>query len=174
MLRFIGRLILVPLGIILAAFMAMMFLGIVAVVQPTAAETLTGWAMQSFRSLMDAINDGDAAVQAYALSVVSLSRIPIVVLLLPVAIVAAVAEVFAIRSWFLQMLLAALVTALAPFALAPEVMGRSPMASVLTGILAATGALAGTIYWMVAGRSAGAEPQTIEERATVRAPTMRR
>ncbi|MGL4243408.1 MAG: hypothetical protein ACRCTI_20025 [Beijerinckiaceae bacterium] len=174
MLRFIGRLILIPLGILLAAFIAMLFLGFVAVVQPFAAEALTGWALKAFETLWNAVMEGDTAVQNYAMSLVSFSRVPIVVLFLPVAIVAAVAEVFAMRSWFLQMLLAALLTALVPFALAPEVMGRAPLASVITGVLAATGALAGTIYWMVAGRSAGADPQTIEERATVKAPAVRR
>jgi hypothetical protein len=36
------------------------------------------------------------------------------------------------------------------------------------------GALAGTIYWMVAGRGAGVDPMSIEERATVKAPPLRR
>jgi hypothetical protein len=174
MFRLIGRLILIPLGILLAAFAAMLFLGFVAVVQPFAAEALTGWAMKTFQSLWSAVNEGDAAIQQYAMSMVALSRVPLVVLFLPAAIVAAVAEVFALRSWIVQMLLAALLTALVPFALAPEVMGRAPLASLITGVLAATGALAGTIYWMVAGHGAGSEPKTVEERATVKAPPIRR
>jgi hypothetical protein len=53
-------------------------------------------------------------------------------------------------------------------------MAGTPLASSLTGVLAATGALAGSIYWMIAGRSAGADPPSIEDRATVRAPKPRR
>jgi uncharacterized Tic20 family protein len=174
MLRFVARLILIPLGIALSAFAALLFLGFVAVVQPAAAEVLTGWAMQAFQSLWAAVNEGDEAIRRYALSLTAASRVPIVVLLLPVAIVAAVAEVFAMRSFLAQLLLAAALTALAPFALAPEVMGRSLLASTITAVLAATGALAGAIYWMVAGHAAGAEPQSIEERATVKAPAARR
>jgi hypothetical protein len=174
MLRFIGRLILIPLGILLAAVFAMAFLGGVAVMQPLAAEALTGWALKAFETLWTAAQQGEEAVRAYGLSMLAFSRVPLVVLFLPVAVVAAVAEVFAMRSWLLQMLLAALLTALVPFALAPEVMGRAPLASLITGVLAATGALAGTIYWMVAGHGAGSEPKTVEERATVKAPPFRR
>jgi hypothetical protein len=174
MLRFIGRLILIPLGILLAALFAMSFLGVVAVVQPLAAEALTGWAIQAFDRLWRAAAEGDEAIRRYSLSLVAVSRIPLVVLFLPTAVVAAVAEVFAMRSWFLQMLLAALLTALVPFALAPEIMQKAQLASTITGVLAAMGALAGTIYWMVAGRGAGVDPMSIEERATVKAPPLRR
>jgi hypothetical protein len=56
----------------------------------------------------------------------------------------------------------------------PNLMAGSALASPLTGVLAATGALAGSIYWMIAGRSAGADPPSIEDRATVPAPRPRR
>jgi hypothetical protein len=174
MLRIVGRIILIPIGVGLAAFMAMLFLGVVAVVQPAAAATLTGWAMEAFNGLWQAAQDGDAALQRFGADAIAFSRLPIVVLLLPVSIVAAVAEVFSLRSWFVQAFLAAALTALVPYGLAPEVMQSAPLASTITGVLAATGALAGSIYWMVAGRSAGPEPKTIEERATVKAPPLRR
>jgi hypothetical protein len=170
MLRFIGRLILVPLGIAFAALAALIFVGAVAVAQPAAAEALTGWALTAFQRLWSAIAEGDEAIKQYSMSLVAFSRIPLVVLLLPVAVVAAVAEVFAVRAWLLQALLAALLTALIPFALAPEIMARSASASTIMAVLATTGAVAGTVYWLIAGRSAGSDPKTIEERATVRAP----
>ena len=96
------------------------------------------------------------------------------VLFLPVSLVAAVSEVFGLRYWILQALLATALTAVLPFAMVPDLMAGSLLASPITGLLAATGALGGTIYWMIAGRSAGSDPLSVEDRATVKAPAYRK
>ncbi len=170
MLRFLGRLILIPLGIAFAALAALMFVGVVAVAQPSAAEALTGWALGAFQRLWTAIAEGEEAIRQYGASLIAFSRIPLVVLLLPVGVVAAVAEVFSMRAWLLQALLAGLLTALVPFALAPEIMARSASTPTIMAVLGTTGVVAGTVYWLIAGRTAGPEPKSVEERATVRAP----
>jgi hypothetical protein len=121
-------------------------------------------------SLME---DGEAVVRFGRLAE-GLSTLTMAVLFLPVALVAAVSEVFGLRNWFMQALLAAVLTALLPWAFLPNLMTGTPLASALTGLLAATGALAGSLYWMIAGRSAGSDPKSVEDRATMRAPAIRK
>ncbi|MGL4637348.1 MAG: hypothetical protein ACRCWF_15305 [Beijerinckiaceae bacterium] len=173
-MRFLGRLILIPLGIAIAAFLAGTFLVVAGFVQPQLGGALTEAAITTLRRLVESLmEDGEAAVRFGRLAQ-GLSTLTVALLFLPVAIVAAVSEVFSVRFWFVQALGAALLTALLPWAMLPSLMTGTPLASSLTGLLAVTGALAGSIYWMVAGRSAGSDPKTVEDRATVRAPAVRR
>jgi hypothetical protein len=174
MLRLIGRLILVPLGIALAAAVAAAFLVGVGSVQPRIGGTVTEAAIAALRVLVQSILDDGENLDRFVRLADSVSSLALAVLLLPAGVVAVVAEVFAMRSWFLQMLIGALLTALLPWAMTPELIAGQPLASPLTGLLAATGALAASIYWMVAGSSAGPEPKSVEERATVKAPPVRR
>jgi hypothetical protein len=174
MLRFIGRLILIPLGIVLAAFTAGAFLVSAGFLQPNIGGALTEAAISTVRLMVQGVmEDGEAPDRILRLAK-GLTSLSFAVLFLPVALVAAVAEVFGMRPWLLQALLAAFLTALLPWAMTPELIAGQPLASPLTGLLAATGALAGSIYWMVAGRNAGPEPRSIEDRATVKAPVRRR
>lgn len=174
MLRFIGRVILIPLGILLAAFTAGAFLISVGFVQPSVGGALTEAAITTVRALVQGVMDGGQSLDRLIRLTQGLTSLTIAVLFLPVALVAAVAEVFGMRPWLLQALFAALLTALLPWAMTPELITGQPLASPLTALLAATGALAGSIYWMVAGRNAGPDPKSIEERATMKAPALRR
>jgi hypothetical protein len=174
MLRFVGRLILIPLGIVLAAFCALLFLGAVGMVQPSIAEAIASTAFQTVDRAFRTVMEGDEAIRQFGWSLVVFSRFAIVVLLLPVTLIAVIAEFFGLRAYLIHALGVALLTAAMPFALMPELISGFAFASRATGLLAATGALAGTIYWMIAGRGAGRDPQTIEERATVKAPANRR
>jgi hypothetical protein len=174
MLRILGRIILIPFGILLAAFAAGAFLIAVGFIQPSFGGALTEAAIATLRRLMESLMEDGESMVRFARMAEGVTRLSVAVLFLPVAIVAAVAEVFGMRMWLLQALLAAALTALLPWAILPDLMGRTLVASSLTGLLAATGALAGSIYWMVAGHGAGVEPMTVEERATVKAPTARR
>jgi hypothetical protein len=173
MLRLIGRIILVPLGILLAGIIILAFLGFVAVIQPGLAETISSTVFTIFERVWYAVADGETGIRSFGQSLTTFSRFPVVVLFLPVTIVAAVSEVFGLRNWFVQALMAALLTAILPWAMHPEVIAGKGIASPVTGLLAAAGAVGGTIYWMVAGHSAGPSPKTIEERATIRAPIRR-
>jgi hypothetical protein len=174
MMRLIGRLIVMPLGILLAAFCALLFLGIVGMVQPSIAEAIATTAFRTMDRAFRTVLEGEEAIKQFGWSLVLFSRFVVVVLFLPVTLFAVIAEFFALRSWLLHALCVALLTALMPFAIMPELIGGSALASGATGLLAATGALAGTIYWMIAGRNAGPDPKTVEERATVNAPKARR
>jgi hypothetical protein len=174
MLRFIGRLILIPLGIILAAVTAGAFLVSVGFVQPSVGGALTDAAIGAVRTVIQGVMESSPSVERYADLALGLARLTFAILFLPVVLVAAVAEVFGMRIWLLQALVAALLTALLPWAMTPELIAGQPLASPVTALLAATGALAGSIYWMVSGRNAGPEPKSVEERATVKAPAIRR
>ena len=173
-MRFIGRLLLIPIGIALAAFCALVFLGIVGMTRPEIAQAIAETAYRTLDQMFRAAMEGETAIIRYGQSLVLFSRFVIVVLLLPVTLVAVIAEILAFRSWFFHAPGTALLTAAMPFAVMPELIQGLPFVSPATGLLAATGALAGTIYWMLAGRGAGSEPPSIEDRATVKAPRVRR
>ncbi len=173
-MRLIGRLILVPLGIAVAAFCALLFLGIVGMTRPEIAQAIAETAFRTVDQLFRTAMQGEEAILRYAQNFVLFSRFVIVVLVLPVTLVAVIAEILAFRAWLFHALGVALLTASMPFAVMPELIQGFPFLSPATGLLAATGALAGTIYWMLAGRSAGSDPPTIEDRATVKAPRIRR
>ncbi len=173
-MRFIGRLILIPIAIAFAAFCALLFLGIVGMTKPEIAQAIAETAFRTVDQLFRTAMQGEEAIIRYAQSLVLFSRFVIVVLLLPVTLVAVVAEFLAIRSWFFHAPAVALLTAAMPFALMPDLIAGFPFLSPATGLLAGAGALAGTIYWMLAGRSAGSDPPSVEDRATMKAPRPRR
>jgi hypothetical protein len=172
--RLLGRMILIPLAILIAAFAAGSFLVVAGFTQPQIGGAVTDAAITTLRTLVDSLMQDGEAVDRFARLAQGVTTLTLAVLFLPVAIVAAAAEVFGIRWWIVQALGAALLAALLPWAMLPNLMTGAPLASSLTGVLAATGALAGTIYWMIAGRGAGSDPLSVEDRATVKAPKARR
>jgi ABC-type multidrug transport system fused ATPase/permease subunit len=173
-MRIFGRMFLIPLGIIVAAIFAGLFLIISGFAQPSLGGALVEAAMSTMRQLMQSLFDDGQTIDRFSRLASGVTSLTTAVLFLPVALVAAVSEVFGLRFWMLQALLAAALTAVLPFAMLPELMTGHVMASPITGLLAATGALSGSIYWMIAGRSAGSEPKSVEERATVKAPVIRK
>jgi hypothetical protein len=172
--RLLGRLILIPLAILIAAFAAGSFLVVAGFAQPQIGGAVTDAAITTLRTLVDSLMQDGEAIDRFARLAQGVTTLTLAVLFLPVAIVAAAAEVFGIRWWIVQALGAALLAALLPWAMLPNLMTGTVLASSLTGVLAATGALAGTIYWMIAGRGAGSDPMSVEDRATVKAPKPRR
>jgi hypothetical protein len=173
-MRIFGRLIVIPLGIFLAALIAGIFLVVSGFVQPSLGGAIADGAIATMRSLFESLLEDGPAVERFSRLAKGLTSLTLAVLFLPVSLVAALAEVFGLRLWIFQALLAALLTAILPFAMLPEMMAGNLLASPITGLLAATGALAGSIYWMIAGRSAGPEPRSIEDRATMRAPALKK
>jgi hypothetical protein len=173
-MRIFGRLILIPFAILLASFVAGTFLVVAGFAQPQIGGAITDGAITTIRTLFESLlEDGEAADRFARLSK-GLTTLTLAVLFLPAVLVAAVSEVFNLRWWFVQSLGAAFLTALLPWAMLPNVIGGTALASSLTGLLAATGALSGSIYWMIAGKSAGRNPLSAEERATVHAPYVKR
>jgi hypothetical protein len=174
-MRFLARiLLLIPFGILLAAFAAGSFLVIAGSVQPQLGGAITDGAITTIRTLFESLLQEGEAMERFGRLAKGLTTLMLSVVFLPATLVAAASEVFGLRWWLLQAAGAALLTALLPWAVLPEMMSGTPLASALTGLLASTGALAGSIYWMIAGRSAGPDPLTVEDRATVKAPRLKK
>jgi hypothetical protein len=169
-LHLLGRALLIPLGVLLAALAALTLLMMASVVQPAIGGALTDAAMATLRAVFENLMADGEAPERIARLAIGLSKLTLAVLFLPVAIIAVATEMFSLRSWFVQALGVALLTALLPWAMLPSLLQGTAFASSLTGLLAATGAFAGSIYWMVAGHGAGRRPRSVEERATVIAP----
>jgi hypothetical protein len=174
-MRFILRVfLLIPLAILLAAVVSACFLTVASFIQPELGGALLEGTVLTLSRLMDSLLADGEALDRFGRLAEGLSRLTLAVLLLPVALVAVVSEAFSLRSFLLQLLLAALLTALLPWAMLPELLTGEKIGSTVTGLLAATGALAGLVYWMLAGHAAGSGPPTVEDRATVRAPAVKR
>jgi hypothetical protein len=174
MFHILGRVLLIPLGVLLAAIVAGIFLIVVGFVQPSFGGAVTETAIATLRRLVESLMEDGEAAERFARLAQGVTTLSLALLFLPSALVAAVTEAFSVRLWIVHALGAAVLTALLPWAMLPNLMGATPLASALTGLLAATGALAGSIYWMVAGHGAGANPPSIEDRATMKAPQQRR
>jgi hypothetical protein len=151
----IARLILVPLALCLAAAGAFVALVIGVFANPELAGL---WAALAERILdtaaAAAMGDTRGAVQMAALAAASWKLI-LGVILAPCLIVAVVSEVFGLRSGLVQVLGAAALSAAVPFAMLPQTLSGTGMPPALLTALAVAGAVAGMLYWLVAGRSAG-------------------
>jgi hypothetical protein len=169
-LHLLGRAILIPLGLLLAAIAAATLLMMASVVQPALGGVIADGAMATLRAVFENLMADGEAPERVARLAIGLSKLTLAVLFLPVAIMAAASEIFSLRSWFVQALGAAVLTALLPWAMLPSLLQGTAFASSVTGLLAVTGAFSGTIYWMVAGHGAGRSPRSVEDRATVSAP----
>ncbi len=103
-MRLIGRLILIPIGIAIAAFCALLFLGIVGMTKPEIAQAIAETAFRTVDQLFRTAMQGEEAILRYAQNFVLFSRFVIVVLLLPVTLVAVIAEILAFRAWLFHAL----------------------------------------------------------------------
>jgi hypothetical protein len=169
-MRIFGRLILIPLGLVLAFLISGAFLFIASFAQPALGGAIIEGAVATLTRLAESLMEDGSAADRFGRLAGGLSNLSISILILPAALVAVVSEIFGMRQWLVQAIIAALFAAVLPWAAMPNLMAGQPLASTITGLLLATGAIAGTVYWMIAGRSAGPEPKSIEDRATYRMP----
>ena len=151
----IARLILVPLALCLAAAGAWLALVVGLFANPDLAAL---WAALAERILdtaaAAAMGDERGALQIAMLASASWKLI-LAFILAPSLIVAVVSEVFGLRSFLVQVLAAAVLAAAVPFAMLPHTLSGAGMPPALLSALAIAGAVAGTLYWLVAGRGAG-------------------
>ena len=154
-MRLVLRVILIPLGLALAVVASTTFLMAASLFTPEIAQALLTGLFTAADSLLMGALDDPGSVERFGALMVGLSRMSGLIILLPPVLVAAASEVMGWRSWTLQAAACALLTVLIPWLMLPQTMAGAALAGRVSAILFVAGAIAGSVYWLVAGRSAG-------------------
>lgn len=151
-MRLLGRLVLVPLGLLFAIPGGVMALGTAAILDPIMAEFARIVLWSGAFALADSFADGDLVGQGRAAAAFGWAA---TLLVAPPVFVALVGEVAGLRALAWHAGGTGLVTALLPWLMRGRMAQPSAGEGHLTLILFGVGAIAGAIYWLIAGRSAG-------------------
>jgi hypothetical protein len=162
-MRAIGRLILVAFGLVLAVSTGTLFLALSALFDPVMALLTAEMLQAGIWALADAIEwaqDPDLVLGGAA---EGLARMAVAILIAPTVLVALASEVLGWSRLAWQAGATAIITAAMPWLARPSGRMASPDEVHVTLVLGVTGAVAGLVYWLTAGRSAGAPrvPPTI-------------
>lgn len=143
----IGRLFKIALALIAAIVTGSLA---ILIVWPVAPDTL----FVAIHRLFDIIADSERPDLVIAETVTSVSRLLMLLLVAPVVVTGLIGEIARWRSAYWYLARTALLTASIPWLLRPE--NRVPSAGELhiSALLGIVGAIAGLVYWLIAGRSA--------------------
>jgi len=148
-------LLLIPFALLIAIGMSSLFFFIASMVDPLMA-TLTGETLfVGFWNLVDAVFASDDPGPIVADAMLSVGRIMFTLLVLPPLIIALISEVLKMRSLLWHALATGVLTASVPWILRGAARVQNPQELHVSAMLALTGAVAGFIYWAIAGRDAG-------------------
>jgi hypothetical protein len=148
-------LLVIPFALLFAISAGSLFLLVASVVDPVMAALTGNTLFVAFWSLMDALSAVDDPTPVVEGAATGLGRLLFTFLILPPAFVALVGEVAGTRRLVWYGGATGVLTAMIPWLLrgSPRV-GSSAELHVAV-VLGLTGAVAGLVYWMTAGRSAG-------------------
>jgi hypothetical protein len=149
--RFVLRLLIVPIAIGFAAIAAFL-VGMAGTLAWGHGESLAEFAAETGISIVVAALLGTPPDDIGAFLTL-LWLVALGVLVLPIALVALTGEVFGITSWIVYAFGMAAAFALVPILFPGDPSGRGWPDNALIGFLA-TGFAAGSVYWLIAGRSA--------------------
>jgi hypothetical protein len=156
-MRWIGRLFLVAFGLLLALGASGLFFLAASVLDPVMASLSGETLFAGFWSLLDAIFAVDDPAFVMEGAIVGLGQLAFTLFVVPLVFIALVSEVVGARSLVWHAGATGLLTAAIPWLLRgnPEIASSAELH--VSAILGTTGAVAGLVYWAVAGRSAGGE-----------------
>ncbi|OCC03473.1 hypothetical protein BA190_18570 [Labrys sp. WJW] len=148
---FVDRLVLVAFAAVLAAIAALV-VGVMGLANHDFGQELTATAellgLKALATLLDgtAVEDIGAMIQQAATAALA-------IWLAPIALVAVIGETMGKASWMFYAVGMALAFAVAPMVMSLNILAIMLLYRALLGLLA-IGIVAGTVYWLVAGRSA--------------------
>ncbi|WP_201834362.1 hypothetical protein [Microvirga zambiensis] len=155
-------LLLIPFALIIAIGVSGTFFLIASIVDPVMA-TLTGDTLfVGFWSLIDAIFAADDPTPIVEDAFLAVGRILFTLLIFPLLLIALVSEVLGMRSLLWHALATGVLTAAVPWILRGAARVGTPAELHVTLVLGLTGAVAGLVYWAIAG---GREPRRPEPHA---------
>ncbi|MBZ6075657.1 hypothetical protein [Microvirga puerhi] len=151
----IRYLLLIPLALLIAVGASTLFLFIASVVDPVMG-TLTGdTLLVGFWAFVDEVFSVEDPGPMIAETAFAVGRVAFLLLVFPPLLVAVVGEVVRARSviWYAGAM--AVLTAAIPWVLRGSARIATPGELHVSAVLGLTGAVAGLIYWAIAGRDAG-------------------
>jgi hypothetical protein len=168
-MRWLRRLVAVPFGLALAVTASFLFLVLASVIDP-AMGSFAGEALWvGFWSLIDAVLSVEDPGPVVDAALADAGRLVATVLLIPPAFVALVGEVIGTRRLLWYAGATGILTGALPWLAGGAARPATPEEIRISAVLAITGAVAGFVYWLAAGRGAGPEPI----RTSVSGPTPR-
>ena len=148
-------LLLIPFALLIAIGMSSLFFFIASMVD-TLMATLTGETLfVGFWNLVDAVFSSDDPAPIVADAMLAVGRIMFTLLVLPPLVIAAISEVLKMRSLLWHTLATGVLTAAVPWILRGAARVANPAELHVSAVLGLTGAVAGFVYWAIAGRDAG-------------------
>jgi hypothetical protein len=151
-------LLLIPFALLITIGMSSLFFFIASMVDPLMA-TLTGETLfVGFWNLVDAVFSSDDPGPIVADAMLTVGRIMFTLLVLPPLVIAVISEILRMRSLLWYALATGILTAAVPWILRGAARVQNPEELHVSAILGLTGAVAGFIYWAIAGRDAGGRP----------------
>lgn len=148
-------LLLVPFALLIAVGMSSVFFFIASMVDPLMA-ALTGQTLfVGFWNLVDAVFSSEDPGPIVAEAMLGVGRVMFTLLVLPPLVIAVMSEVLKIRSLVWYVLATGVLTASVPWILRGAARIANPAELHVSAILGFTGAVAGFVYWAIAGRDAG-------------------
>jgi hypothetical protein len=154
-MRWLGRLILVPLGLVLAIIASGFFLLVASLVDPVTATFAEGTLWFGLWSVVDAVVAVDDPVPVIDDTLSGIGRLTAAVLVAPPALIALVSEVIGARRLWWHVGAVGVLTGALPWLVRGAERIATPEEAHLTIVLALAGAVAGFVYWVVAGNTAG-------------------
>lgn len=148
-------LVLLPFALLIAIGMSSVFFFIVSLIDPLMA-ALTGETLfVGFWNLVDAMFSSEDPSPIMADAMLSIGRVMFTLLVLPPLMIAVISEVLKMRSLLWYALATGVLTAAVPWILRGTARVANPAELHVSAILGLTGAVAGFIYWAIAGCDAG-------------------
>ena len=157
-------LLLLPFALLIAIGASIFFLMVASMIDPVMA-TLTGdTLLVGFWSFVDAVFSADDPEPIVTEAFLAVGRLVFTLLVLPPLLVAVISEVLGLRNvvWYAAAM--GVLTAAVPWILRGAARVGSPLELHVSVVLGLTGAVAGLVYWAIAGQGAGRSPQGADGR----------
>jgi len=157
-MRLLGRLFVIAFALLLAITSSAIFLFFAALADPVMAEFVAATLWTGLWAMIDAVfasEDPDLIVDG---TMAGLGRLTGAILIAPPVFVALMAEVIGWRRLLWHAGLTGAVTAAVPWLIRTSPQPPTTEEIHITAVLLLTGAVAGLVYWLVAGRNAGLVP----------------
>jgi hypothetical protein len=167
-MRWLGRLFLMTFALPIAITAGCGFLLFASVIDPVMAVLTGDTLFVGFWSLMDAIFAVDDPTPVVEGALSGIGRLVFALLVAPPLFAALVGEVAGARRALWYAGATGLLTAAMPWLLRGSPRMASPAELHVSLVLGLTGAVAGLVYWMIAGRGAGPNPPPLANVPTPR------
>jgi hypothetical protein len=157
-------LLLIPFALVIAIGASSFFFLIATIVDPVMAVLTGDTLFVGFWSLFDAVFASENPEPIMEDALLAVGRLIFTLLILPPLLIAVISEVIGMRSLLWHALATGVLTAAVPWILRGDARVANPAELHVSLVLGLTGAVAGFVYWAIAGRDAGG-------RSTPTAPT---